>query len=174
MNKKTPREVKLAWLSGIIDGEGTIAMYLVKNKDIIVQPIYGIYVCNSDIEMINEIKNIYDEIGLKYYFKAKNYKQGMFKQNLVVYELKVSRRNEIEYLLELIIPYLIAKKREAEVIYKFLKENPTSKLLKNRGNRSKKINDNHQTYLETINNFKQARQFGNLTPVETKRETPIL
>ena len=62
MNKKTPREAKLAWLAGIIDGEGTIGAYFPKDKEgKIKQPVYGIYICNSDIEMVNEVKNIYQK-----------------------------------------------------------------------------------------------------------------
>lgn len=174
MNKKTPREAKLAWLAGIIDGEGTIGAYFPKDKEgKIKQPVYGIYICNSDIEMVNEVKNIYQKMDLKFYFNVKKYKEGLFKTSVQMYELKLSRRKEIEHLLKLIIPYLIAKKREAKIIYKFLINNSTEKLLKNRGNRSKKINDNHVVYLKLERQFQEARRFGNLAPVETKRETPV-
>jgi isopentenyl phosphate kinase len=70
MKRTTPsQEVShfdIGWLAGIIDGEGSLAHYVCKRKGLTKEgkslkgsPIYGVYVINSDMEILNKVKNLF-------------------------------------------------------------------------------------------------------------------
>lgn len=178
MIKTIPREVlkiKLAWLAGIIDGEGTIGFYLYRKKNgEIKQPIYGIYLVNTDYRMISEVAGIYRSFGYTPFFSKKNiYPKSFIRSTKQCWEVKLTRRDEIKEMLKRLIPYLVTKREQAELIYNFLHENSTTKLLVGRiNNRKGRINKNHAIYLELERRLKEIKD-NFKTPVETKQETSI-
>lgn len=159
-----PRESLIAWLAGIIDGEGTIGCYFYHDKSS-RSPRYGIWIVNTDQRIILEGKRIFELMGIeKIYIGEKNYKGGIGRKRS--WYLQINRKADIQRGLEIIIPYLISKKKQAQLILSFFKSYPN--LLLNRGNRSGKKNDNFKVYSKLIEALKKAKmEIGE--PVETKR-----
>jgi hypothetical protein len=136
MKRTTPSQevthFDIGWLAGIIDGEGSLAhYYCVRNKNPNLKkcPIYGVYVINSDMEIMNKVKQIYDKIGVfaQIYLKSANKKQreNSYSFSKPCYEMVVRRRLDVEKLLKIIIPYLIGyKKQKANDMLNFFSKNP--------------------------------------------------
>ena len=163
MQRTIPRE-SLAWLAGIIDGEGTIGCYFYhdRNKQ---SPRYGIWIVNTDQRIINQVQNLFRSIGAeKVFVGEKHYKKGLGKKRS--WYVQVNRKSDVKIILESITKYLISKQEQANLILKFFTDYPN--LLLRRGNRSGKKNDNFAIYDKLIKDIKMAKQkIGE--PVETKR-----
>lgn len=103
---------QLAYLAGIIDGEGTF--YIGSKRRTINGFIHyssRVYVVNTNLEIINWLVDNFG--GLKYIRKATN----KFRQR---YEW-ILDRTKISSVVTAIFPYLIIKKKHAEVMLSFRK-----------------------------------------------------
>lgn len=138
MKRTTPskglKHFEIGWLAGIIDGEGSLAHYYCSrgNPNLKKSPIYGVYIVNSDMNILNKVKDIYDRFGIfaQINLKSANKKQreGSFAFTKPCYELIVRRRLDVERLLKLVVPYLQGKKKEkAESMLNFFSLNPFNK-----------------------------------------------
>lgn len=102
-------EVEKAWMAGLVDGEGTITIARNKakgrNRDLF-RPI--LCITNSSLELLQRCKAATNFGGIyKQKKQASHYRQ--------VYRWRVSDSNAVSTIME-IKPYLIAKKRQAEVV----------------------------------------------------------
>lgn len=114
------REVDLAWLAGIIDGEGNLqATVQMKkcgpNKAAYFQP--KLRITNTDVRMIRKVSEIYVAEGIVFFYslnKVSRYKnkKPTWRDQL---EITVSAKIDIERLLRLVMPYLVNKQRYAEL-----------------------------------------------------------
>jgi len=175
IQRTTPREVKktdLAWLAGIIDGEGTIGAYFFLDKRSKHRsPRYGIWLCNSEKSMIERSANIMANLGAKVYLLSKTYKDGaLLKARWLMWQLQVQKKEDVKIVLEKISPYMVSKKPQANRLLKFFNDYPN--LLYGRGNRSGKKNEHFEIYKKLEKDLKNLKVC-NLIPVETKRETPL-
>src|SRR5438046_6490301 len=66
--RREVEKTKLAWLAGIIDGEGSIKLADTKNNK--NQRAIQKWLCieNTDVEMIAEISKIYSGLGINYHY----------------------------------------------------------------------------------------------------------
>jgi hypothetical protein len=108
------REIKdtdVAWLAGIIDGEGNIGF---ETRSKVGSNITcRLVVTNTDVAIINNVKRIYSEIGIINYCnkrKRNQRKDGYVRR--VCYDLQVHRLRELKVILEIIIPYLVGQKKD--------------------------------------------------------------
>lgn len=164
MQKTTPWETKIAWLAGIIDGEGTIGCYFYHEKTG-QSPRYGIWIINTDKRIIDMTSEIFRQLGATKVFTAeKVYKKNLWSKNRMWY-VQVNRKLDVKLILEAITPYLVSKQEQAQLILNFFNDFPN--LLYGRGNRSGKRNENFQAYNLLIEQIKQAKK-KILVPVETK------
>lgn len=171
IQRTTPREVKqtsLAWLAGIIDGEGTIGAYFYFEKKCNhSSPRYGIWLCNSEKSMIDKAAEIMADLGARVYITEKVYtKYSLIKPRWLMYEIKIQRKGDVKTILEAIEPYMVSKRNQAKVLLKFFIDYPN--LLLGRGNRSGKTNDHFDIYRKLEKELKRLK-ICSLTPVETKR-----
>lgn len=101
-------DIELGYLGGCIDGEGTFVIAKNRNR---MNPVLN--VSNTKIEMpkwlqrITKIGRIYDDT----YRKCEKHK--------TTYKWEVSTINHLRGLLPVIIPGLIIKRRQAEIMFEF-------------------------------------------------------
>ena len=136
MKRTTPSQAvsyfEIGWLAGIVDGEGSLAHYYCVRKnrpDLKRSPIYGVYIINSDMEILKRVKSIYDRLGFFAQINKKSssmkQREGSFVSSKPCYELVVRRRTHVEGLLKLIYPHLVGYKRnKAQTMLEFFSQNP--------------------------------------------------
>lgn len=114
------REAELAWLAGIIDGEGNLHASVQEKKCGPVKRTYfqpKIRVTNTDVRMIQKVSEIYVREGIVFFYalnavsRYKN-KKPTWRDQL---EITISAKKDLSKLLPLVIPYLVNKKRYAEL-----------------------------------------------------------
>ncbi len=117
-------EVKLAYIAGILDGEGSIMIQRQASKSFMEQrrkrgcfhPHYapGIRIGMLEEEPLNFIVET-TAIGQVYEEKPYHHKRPMFRW-------MIRSKQEIQDFLLLVIPYLLVKNKQAELCLKFMKE----------------------------------------------------
>lgn len=115
------KDTDLAWLAGIIDGEGSIMFFdKRKSKEITRGWIAtAISVTNCDERMIKRISEIFFELGLKFHFVLqKNDRKN--KKWHVALKIEVTGLNTCKKLLNAILPYLVNKDYLAKFLLKYI------------------------------------------------------
>ncbi len=112
--------LRLAWLAGIIDGEGSLMIPRYHRNG---NPRYGyrVSISNTNVSIINRCKEILDVLQIKYC----NYTQDRGKDGLrrkITHQIHITNKKGILITLENIIPLLVGKKKQAELLYKFLND----------------------------------------------------
>lgn len=115
-NPQRRLEIKLAWLGGIIDGEGMITV-VKRTSGYSFAP--RISIANTDRKIIDEAALIFDELKLKYYLQSKTYKVG--EKVKIKFELLFNGMERCLKVLPIIIPFLISKKEKAEKLLSWCK-----------------------------------------------------
>lgn len=110
-------EEKLAWLAGIWDGEGSITIFSHIEKDGRRKLCPTIGVANTDIKIIAEIIKILDKHNIRLHLQAR---RGYKKEHSDCYSLITRNMTKIKAFLELLLPYLISKKPQAEILLRFV------------------------------------------------------
>lgn len=115
------KETDIAWLAGIVDGEGSIMLNRLGDK---MWPKSGSHLCrvsisNTDEGILNEVKRILSEWLIFYTVAVNDYQ----KRNKPCCQIEVNRRMEAKFLLEQILPYLkeTAKIEKAKQFIEFVK-----------------------------------------------------
>jgi hypothetical protein len=117
------READLAWLAGIIDGEGNLD-YSVQTKPSGINKVPNDYFCpkvrvtNTDVRMVEKISRIYVDCNIVFFYalnSVKRYKgrKDTWKNQM---EISVASKGSIQKLLTLVLPYLVNKQRMAELM----------------------------------------------------------
>ena len=110
-------KIDLAYLAGIVDGEGTISFQ--KNHHVKcwrgwqINPRVGI--CNTSVPMINYLKELFQKVKIAY---SCSIKQESGRKD--TYVLQVSRHDHILRLLKLITPFLVAKTGQARLVKEWI------------------------------------------------------
>jgi len=115
------READIAWLAGIIDGEGNLqATVQEKPCGQIKRPYFEpkLRITNTDVRMIKKISEIYVREGLVFFYAINHvsrYKNRMptWKDQL---EITIGSKNSILKALRIVTPYLVSKRRKAELM----------------------------------------------------------
>jgi hypothetical protein len=111
-NQQTTSE-QLAWLAGIMDGEGSFIISF-------VQPKYysaAVSLTNSSPEMINCVAKILDDLEVSGHIY---YESLRTKKHKRCYHLTIRNNVKIEKLTTILLPYLVAKKAQAELLLRFV------------------------------------------------------
>ena len=155
MTRTIPREVTQAdigWLSGIIDGEGSIC--IVRPKKINTNKIlYGVFIVGSDyslmIKSINIINKFNSEGGEPLKLAKKVYRIQTFKQTKGCWQLCIRKQDTIKNVLNACLPHLTEKKPKALKLLNFLNKHKKGTMFKEG----------------------EVDEYLNFTPVETERAT---
>ncbi len=111
-----------SYIAGIIDGEGSIHIVTDKNKRLNrlrLKP--EISISNTKIELLEYLK---DNIPMSFIISKKqrnNYKHSFkFSKTKVIYELRITSYSQLKQTLPFLIPYLLIKKEQAQLMLNYL------------------------------------------------------
>ena len=108
---------KIAWLAGLIDGEGSIGMYAPFHKrKFFVR--YQVTIANDNTDIIAEALRIISEILGREAYLASTYENEC---SFVHHKITVAPQKDCIKLLTAVEPYLVGKKAQAQVLLKLLK-----------------------------------------------------
>jgi len=115
-NQQERLEKKIAWLTGIIEGEGWISLSRImtnqKNKKQTITLLPNIGVANTDIMIIEEVRNIMNLLGIKHRRSTRIDKvgsDGIYRKQR--YEVSCASKRDIKVLGQAIFPYMIGEKK---------------------------------------------------------------
>ena len=112
------RDVDLAWLAGVIDGEGCFSIYGVNRKDADnPSPSAYLSITNSNDLLLSRCRQILDESDIKYLY---NDPKNGHQQGRRVMRIRVKNYSSLRRLIELILPFLIGKADQAKVMLEFV------------------------------------------------------
>jgi hypothetical protein len=112
------RDVDLAWLAGVIDGEGCFSICSVNRKDADnPSPSAYLSITNSNDLLLKRCRQIFDELNIKYLF---NDPKNGHPQGRRVMRIRVKNYSSLRRLIELIFPFLIGKADQAKVMLEFV------------------------------------------------------
>lgn len=109
-----------AYLAGIIDGEGSIGLYKVKQKDCLkgFRLAPKVTIVNTNKLMVYKIRAILALIGVKIVCtRVKTKNPRATKRN--VYYIQFGGYSNIKNILELVLPYLTARRQQASILYRY-------------------------------------------------------
>ena len=112
---------EIAWLAGIIDGEGYIGIQLenIRKHFVVRRATVGLQISNTDEEIIIKASNIMRKIGVNPYLKVDS---SALKKTTKkpVYVISIHRMAVVSRALNPVLPYLTGnKKLRAELIMEF-------------------------------------------------------
>uniref|UniRef100_A0A6H1ZKU3 Homing endonuclease n=1 Tax=viral metagenome TaxID=1070528 RepID=A0A6H1ZKU3_9ZZZZ len=116
-------EVRLGWLGGIYDGEGSFSVTSnpasKKQRNPFGQLQPKVTIWNTDQDIINEIMSILDDQRLTYFvYTRKPPINGLSRK--VGFSVEVHGMKRIVKMLPIMIPYLVGKKAKAIALYNFV------------------------------------------------------
>lgn len=108
------KDTDLAWLGGIWDGEGSIALFTHKEKNGSTKICPTVSVCNTDIAIINKSRKIIEEMGCSFVFQEYRPKNS---RHSTRWDLITRNQRYIILFLSALKPYLFSiKKEKAEIL----------------------------------------------------------
>lgn len=120
------KETDLAWLGGIIDGEGTLALIRCNgvNREACSFPIRFVTKCaifNTDMEMIKKCSVIFSELNIKYYYTLKN-PSKKFPNGKKGLTINIEGYTSVKQLLDAVKPFVISgqKSREINILLEYI------------------------------------------------------
>ncbi len=114
-----PKDTDLAWLAGIWDGEGSIALFTHVEKPGNTKICPTVNVINTDIAIINKVRKLLEELGCSFSFQERRPKNS---RHSTAWILITRNQKYIILFLEAIMPYLWSIKRQkAEILLDFCK-----------------------------------------------------
>lgn len=149
-NQQERFDLRLAWLAGIIEGEGWVTLGFVKSlkKDKSIYPTYvpNMGLTNTDILMVEEAEDIFKILGIKYRSqlrKAYIGKDGISRKEKK--EISVATHESFTILANAIRPFMIGeKKKRLDKVMQFIS---IRKSKPRRGKGSRYTQDEHDIYL---------------------------
>jgi hypothetical protein len=115
------QERSLAWLAGILDGEGSISVQVYNLPDGRVRLTPFISIVNSDAGIIAECRRVIEEAGSTPRICKKPMSTGAIAGVLACVNLRVDGMEPVKVLLEAVAPYLkSSKRRNAEKVLEYL------------------------------------------------------
>lgn len=156
------REVDLAWLAGIIDGEGAIScdLQMIDTGRSYLDGKVRVY--NTDVRMIQKIARIYTEMNVVFFYNLNKKVREHYKNQLGIC---VTSQGSCRKVLEAVLPYLANKQEMAKLmieVIRFVQSTPKD---------FNKASDyyKHPTMLKLIEQWNAAKVF-HIDPSTTKRK----
>ena len=115
------QERSLAWLAGILDGEGSVSVQVYTLPDGRVRLTPFVSIVNSDVGILAGCREILTDLGVQHRDCKKPLTEGVFVGSLHCSNLRIDGQQPVRALLEAVSPYLRSVKRGyAETILKYL------------------------------------------------------
>ena len=135
------QERSLSWFAGILEGEGTISVqvYTLKDGRVRLTPYMGIV--NSDQAILKEARRIFDSLTVGEKGQARLCKAG--KVNFQCWHLRLDGESTLP-VLKAVYPHMIgAKRRNAEVVMKYIAGRKNSLLMRDTQGRLQRVGYSH-------------------------------
>lgn len=116
---------EIGWLSGIVDGEGSIGIRRCMKKGKYISYTPFIQVTNCDFILLDRIKEILDYYGIDYTFTIRKDDRELKWRNSG--HIAIGNYEGSVRFLKLIMPFLISKKRHAEILLEYCNYRQTIK-----------------------------------------------
>ncbi len=115
------QETRLAWLAGIVDGEGCFTIFnkTVKHRsgNTGITPSANISISNSSTKILGECEQILNDLGVKF-TQCRSHNDTI----RIVRRISIRNYSAIVLLINTILPYMIGKKEQAEVMCEFVEK----------------------------------------------------
>jgi len=109
-------EKRLAWLAGFVDGEGTITLCHIREY---YRPIFQIV--NTNRESLIECQTLLRDItGRTPMIRSKSFGGTKLSHWKDSYQIQIVKQQDVKAICQALIPYLIVKKLQAELVVKFV------------------------------------------------------
>lgn len=105
------RDTDLAWLAGILDGEGFIGISRTGTKI-----VKRVSITNTDYELLQKVSRVYAEMNMRFFWNWCSPKN----RNEQFMILTVSSYGSIKRLLNAVMPYLTSKSEQAKKMLSFI------------------------------------------------------
>lgn len=130
MSKEDNQREEFAYLAGLIDGEGSIRMQKTSYKNQNPKYMPMVSVVNTNREVVDKVSRF---LGNSRVFECKG--NGQIKMNKICFKTQKSGLKPLLKQLESLLPFLIIKKKQAELLIKYIKGyNPTKQTAGGNGN----------------------------------------
>lgn len=122
--KTEMEERRMAWLAGFVDGEGTITLCRIneckaKNRTVHIRPIFQIV--NTNYASLQECQTILEHIsGRKPPIHSKSMAGTRLAHWKDSFQIQIVKQQDVKKICQALIPYLIVKKLQAELLVKFV------------------------------------------------------
>ena len=103
----------IAWLSGIVDGEGCFQARLISNKSL----FFSFRLENTSSKMIDKVKEILSNNKIEFKIYSSLRRHNSTKD---IFRVEIGKKLHLLQFCNLIFPYLITKKDECECLITFL------------------------------------------------------
>jgi len=114
---------KLAWLAGIVDGEGCITMFYHREKNGKGKYCPTVSIVNNDVTIINEAIKITRGLGANFHVQERRQTNPKWNNG---FALITRNMDYIKVTLEAILPYLIGKRDKAGLLLEYVNKRITS------------------------------------------------
>jgi len=116
------QDTDLAWLAGIMEGEGTFAIYHQVRKTSKNGPSGQLRGCvsltNTDPTLINKAYEIFMSLGVEMHIHEYKNKKGSTRP---VYDMQTAQQSKVKLICEKLLPFLYGeKKAKAEMLLRFV------------------------------------------------------
>lgn len=100
-------ETDLAWLAGIMDGEGSICVYWRKRLDGSKRPLLKVSVANTNWLMIRRVRSLFHQLTGRHYAASEKWQKGQTKRQ---WQIFLNRADSVIAILSAIRPFMVAKR----------------------------------------------------------------
>jgi hypothetical protein len=154
-NQQERFDLELAWLAGIMEGEGWFSLTLVRslkrNKKHYPAFVANVGVVNTDELMMIKVRSIWDKLGLIYrnqVIEACTGKDGIKRKRK--WQMSASSKGSVLKLTKAILPYIVGSKRNRIIklheFYKIRESKPKAGIKSIYGPEEKAIYDELYSY----------------------------
>jgi len=114
----TVQNIDLAWLAGIIDGEGCFCIFTNNRGNGSINPSISanLTITNSNCLLLNRCREILDALEIKYIYQDP--KNGHQRGRRVM-RVKIQNYSSLQRLIELTLPYFVGKAEQAKLVLEF-------------------------------------------------------
>ena len=138
-NKSTSREVGIAYVAGLVDGEGSIQAGVEDRTNKNLGPMLRICVQihNTDFRLLNKAAAVMQENNIPFCWTLDHRPEYA----RACGSLHIAGKHRVKKFLELVIPYLTAKKQQAELLLELITYRESLVLSSKRNTRGELLED---------------------------------
>lgn len=150
------KQTDIAWLAGIMEGEGTFSIYHQKRTGTDTDQLRAtISLTNTDPALINKAYDIFKSFGVEMHIHEYKNKKGSTRP---VYDMQTAKATNVQIICQQLLPFLFGeKKAKAEMLQRFV-EKRIAKLGTVRDTRRGKYDDEDWTAFHEFRSSQTARE----------------